>query len=209
MIVGMNTGNTALQTVLAALQTSTFTFQLTGSRYFQTHSEYSDYDFFVQDDLGSHYGTSSVRGFLYENDFSHEFVSNMDYSDDKSVNDVYKHSCGVHIQIVKDFKVKEAAQIELFVNGVGLYLRDKSFAKVLWKMAITFAERNKPVKPITASYLFNDDALAIIREVYPVFPGFGKTNSLSANKISAIGLHRRLTGMGLRESKDEVESLLK
>lgn len=213
MLAGMSVGITSLQIVLANLQTSTFTFHLTGSRYFGTNSEYSDYDFFVQDDHLSEYDVSGVRYSLVDKGFNLDFSHDCDYNEDISIVYVYKHPYGIHIQIVKDFEIKKKAQSSLFVNGASIHLRDKSLAKVLWKTALMYAQVSKPVKPATESYLFPGDALETIKYVYPISGKqiFGTLSNgyLKDNKIAAIGLYRRLTGLGLIDSKEAIDSLLK
>jgi ribosomal protein L7/L12 len=190
MISGMSVNNTGIQAVLAALQNSTFNFQLTGSRYFGTHGEHSDYDFFVQDDFSSH--LNGLRDFLNLEGFNHEFSADTDYSHDQFVNDVYKHYCGVHIQIVEDFELKKIAQNVLVSSGAGLHLRDKSLAKVLWSMAFTFAEKSKPE---SRSYVSRERALAAI------------TGAGNHDKIQSITAYRGMTGEGLKESKEAVETI--
>jgi hypothetical protein len=200
MITGMTLNNqTELQKVLEVFNKSTYQFQLTGSRFFGTNREDSDWDFFTE--VPKVLYPTSVFDFLEDNGFYTRF--NNHYDQDISFVSVYEHSCGIHVQIVKDFEQKKAAQELLYKTpGARVALRDKEIAKILWTMAILFVKENRPVKPTTASYLFSEDALGVIRQVVNDWKG-----NLILNKIQAIKMHRLMTGSRLKEAKDAVETL--
>ena len=103
--------------------TSPFEFQLTGSRYFGTAKNGSDFDFFTKEVEG-------VEIFLAQNGFVNQ---PNDYRNDPHTVRVYKKG-EVHVQIVNRFQLKLAAQFALTPILVNNW--DKDTLKVLWKMML-------------------------------------------------------------------------
>jgi hypothetical protein len=197
MITELSIENNLLQQVLSLLQDSTFNFQLTGSRYFNTANENSDYDFFVQ-------YSYEVRNFLAGNSFDEKWH---DYGDDPEIEVVFQHRyVPVHIQLVKNFDRKMKVQSALFISGASNHLKDKLLAKFIWNLGFHLVPVKE--KSVQASYLFKDDALNAVRSQFYVGGSFFSRPNLRDDKIQAIKLYRLLTGAGLKESKDAVESLL-
>lgn len=122
-----------LESVIQNLRNSEFKFYLTGSRFFNTAREDSDWDFFVEDD-----GIAierSLRSFITEEGFLNE--TNIEYKDKETVA-VWKHITEpIHIQIVKDARLKLDAQF--LIQSMGLHwqiARDgKAYSKLMWNLA--------------------------------------------------------------------------
>lgn len=107
------------------LQNSHFQFFLTGSRYFGTHTEKSDWDFFVERNPG-------LEEWLQQNGFHVESVS---YDKDPVITQVWKKD-EVHIQVVICAKAKMQVQRRLewiFVR----HKPSKDEAKLLWALGMT------------------------------------------------------------------------
>jgi hypothetical protein len=100
--------------VLRELQTSSFTFYETGSRFFGVNARKSDYDFFVGLDQ---VGRGSLEKFLYDLGFREEKVEA--YTGDRSIVSVFRHfDHPIDIQIVESAYQKKAAQDTLIRMGI-------------------------------------------------------------------------------------------
>lgn len=142
MIHGMKTDNyNARQLLLAKMsKIERYDFFITGSRAYGNSTEDSDYDFFVST---SKYENSEfdLRHWLNGNDFNvltyyahydiHEMKRN------QQLIDIYRHPCGIDVQIVKDAVKK--LEIQKFVFSFPQY---KTLSKVqqrrMWIEAYRF-----------------------------------------------------------------------
>lgn len=110
------------QVALSFVQMSKFQFFLTGSRFFGTHTEESDWDFFVQ-------YSQEVEPALINAGFKLETES---YATDPNFVKVYKRE-NVHIQIVRDARHKLRVQHNLI--PIMLQIKPtKEQARTLWAM---------------------------------------------------------------------------
>jgi len=118
--------------VINKLESSPIEFYLTGSRFFGTYGERSDWDFFTQD-------CSNTHEFLKKLGFVE--TSGSTYRTDPLIATVYIHKdTDIHVQVVKDAKLKNAIQKRLR-EVADLYpdlvpLGDKSVMKKIWKLLI-------------------------------------------------------------------------
>jgi len=112
---------------IALIVNSKFEFYLTGSRYFGTEKEGSDYDFFVLDSV-------ELRDFLENNGFRK--VKETGYKDTNTVN-VYIHDeYRIHIQIVVDVKKKlEIQKILTTAYNNGILNQKDLKSKHIWNLA--------------------------------------------------------------------------
>jgi len=113
---------------ITEMENSNFKFFLTGSRFFGTHHENSDWDFFVED-------SPQIRkvlenwGFVEENKY-HYF--------DMLTNIVYAHKqANIHVQCVKNARIKEHIQNSLLETtkkhpNFWTYL-PKCYRHLVWK----------------------------------------------------------------------------
>ena len=116
--------------VMKLAEEERFKFFLTGSRYFGTYTNNSDWDFFVE-------FSYEVKIWLEKEGF--EKKTNTDY-DDKTVIEAYSAG-GVDIQLVTDVELKNTAQELLKKNN--LFGRDKNINKLLWKAVLAGLTENK------------------------------------------------------------------
>lgn len=115
-------------------------FQLTGSRFFGTDTSFSDWDFFTQDCPG-------VRLWLKTNGFT-MYDGGSGYAGDGQCVNVYVFNDGrdpedmshqIHVQVVKDFDLKQTVQkLLLSLYGPELFPTDKQLVKSIWKHAFMF-----------------------------------------------------------------------
>jgi len=173
------TQKTAQEQVLDAMAVSRFVFHLTGSRFFGTNREDSDYDFFVEDDHYSPF-VGNVRSWLISEAFY--LMDKSDYlSTVQGINDVYQHvSANIQVQVVQDATKKQRIQdgIKNSPECMNVIKQcDKSRNKGLWEaLYIMDAFKPAPKTPV--------------------------------NKILMIKNVRELSGCGLKEAKDFVEGVL-
>jgi len=116
--------------VFPEMENSNQEFYLTGSRFFGTHNENSDWDFFTED-------CPEVRKELENLGFVEEQNS---YSDDLT-NKVYVHqSARIHVQCVKNVWAKTVIQdcIAELSNEIPSFLKNasKSRKKWLWQTLV-------------------------------------------------------------------------
>ena len=134
-----------------------FDFYLTGSRFFNTFRENSDWDFFIQD-------APDVRTFLSENDFKQMFDGGYEDQNFRCLWEKGK----VQVQLVIDAKLKEQVQ-KILLNDkalssiisnefIRLDIRSKDIckkqARVFWNLAydafkagMLYLEANLPINP--------------------------------------------------------------
>lgn len=189
--------------VLFALNQSSFTFYLTGSRFFGGNSSTSDHDFYV--DGSKDY--VNLETFLRSIGFYLDFETEDSYTDDL-IMAVFKHPEGVHVQIVRDIEAKTDVQNTLGASDVHYlgakftfgHAFTKDIRKYIWQVAVKSYLLAKSRLQVPSGILKNSDATRalhnLIRNVYP----------LKSQKIEAIKTIRQITGWGLKESKDFVES---
>lgn len=130
MIYGL--AKSQLDEVLSKMRESEFEFHLTGSRYFNTHNQGSDYDFFAQDG-------KDVRGFLRDLGFEVPGVDFMgeeqEYHDD-NIAIVFRHlAAGVDVQLQRNLEKKFRAQILLLSLGVFYNRMSKVSQRNYWNRA--------------------------------------------------------------------------
>lgn len=111
------------------MRNSRYQFALTGSRYHNTTTPSSDWDFFVQD-------SDNVRKFLNDLGFVPESVTYSRYKD-SFTDAVYvlhnkDHSKRIHVQLVKDFDAKKWANTQIKINGFSEVIRKPSLNH--WKI---------------------------------------------------------------------------
>lgn len=113
-------------------------FQLTGSRFFGTETSNSDWDFFTQDSKG-------VRLWLSTNGFE-LYPNTSSYAGDGFCVDVFVYkdedcdtnpSHQIHVQIVKDFALKQEIQNKL-ASMYDNFPTDKIIARSIWTQAFDF-----------------------------------------------------------------------
>lgn len=127
-----------INTMLFELQNSDLDFYLTGSRFFNTHNNNSDYDFFVED-------TPGVRQFLKSLGFSK--LNNSAYLDDNTVV-VYRYMpksgyyITIDIQIVVDAVKKQSVQNIMKYNDF-ILTGDKTYAKTVWNTLMSIYDAGK------------------------------------------------------------------
>jgi hypothetical protein len=131
-----------MPSIISEMRSSLYEFYLTGSRYWGTFTEKSDWDFFVQD-------SKSVREYLTKRGFTN-YSRYSEYAADGQCIDVFVYrpfnepssddlSNQVHVQIVLDAKFKQAVQEELF-RLFPRGFRDKDEASKIWLTAFTLAK---------------------------------------------------------------------
>lgn len=105
-----------------------YTFYLTGSRFFGTDTEESDFDFFVEGDERGWY----LDGFLQSLKFTK--VDTSPYKTDVSCVAIYQHSSGIHIQVVDN--VERRKTVRDLIQKYKLYcwgdFKINFFASQLW-----------------------------------------------------------------------------
>lgn len=109
-----------------------FKFYLTGSRYFGTETEESDWDVFAQDD-------GYLRYVLEQNGFEKEKLPK--YTGDSLCDAVYKKE-NIYVQLVNNVTKKRDIQFALIIPMYSLK-PDKNTARILWKLAVEAYERGQ------------------------------------------------------------------
>lgn len=116
--------------ILAEMELAPFRFYLSGSRFFGFEKPGSDWDFFVEDHL-------DLENWLTNNGFTQEsfcpYVST-------EILRIWNHGPQqIHVQVVKNARLKSAVQESLYnsVERYSLYNFSKEDRKVLWNIAIT------------------------------------------------------------------------
>ncbi len=114
-----------VMTALEFISSSTVLFYLTGSRFFGTQREDSDYDFFTK-------ANPVTEKLLDENGFHLDSES---YECDRVMTKVYKRD-NVHVQLVNNVRAKQWVQTKLhpFVWNTK---PSKEHLKLLWRLALT------------------------------------------------------------------------
>ena len=123
------------QQALIEIQGSEFDFHLTGSRFFNTEKENSDYDFFTQDHL-------SLADWLRAHDFINiTQVVPTNYADPLVV--VIYQKGKVHIQVVNDAPLKCCIQDCLRKSPLKAGLGNKGYARDFWRLLVAVARSQK------------------------------------------------------------------
>ncbi len=119
MILGESRVNNAYET----LRNSQWAFHLTGSRFFGTHTDQSDWDFFIE-------WNDQIELWLEENEFA---LDSQSYANDPLFVKVYKRD-NVHVQLVDNAKIKARIQHRLkpFFSAIK---PDKEMAQRFWQLA--------------------------------------------------------------------------
>jgi hypothetical protein len=118
------------QEILTFLHNVSEIFNLTGSRYFGTHREDSDYDFFT-------YKFTNYKSFLASLDFQRisRYVENNPHYVDENMAEVWRHKeAKIDIQIQKHFLLKIKAQ-KLIKNMDALVGVKKTQQHKIWNKA--------------------------------------------------------------------------
>ena len=121
---------------LEAMEQAPFEFHLTGSRFFETASQDSDWDFFVESD-------PDLPAWLEANGF--ELESDSDYVS-TGISEVWiNEPWRVHIQIISDARLKADVQEAMRDSGYAgrMYRMSKDDRKALWNFAFTLFEAGK------------------------------------------------------------------
>jgi hypothetical protein len=127
-----------VEQILQKMERSNYTFHLTGSRYFRTNNDQSDWDFFVED-CHSTEEKDMLRNYLLDLGFR-KVECDRQY-DDMSVLEVwsYYNSPKIDVQIVKSAAHKTVAQELLLSTGIMFKLQpesDKTTTKAMWNLAL-------------------------------------------------------------------------
>lgn len=113
-------------TSVVALMNSQFSFYLTGSRYFNTNTPQSDWDFFVQKN-------KELEEFLIKQGF---FVDSQASYSDPSVCKVYINpNDNVQVQVIFDAELKLLAQT--VIKRKNLITTDKKINRHIWEATIS------------------------------------------------------------------------
>lgn len=132
--------------IIELLERSSFTFHLTGSRFFGTARPHSDWDFFTQQ-------SPEVEDFLEDHAFTR--VNEMEenaltraYQGDVNIARVYEKD-DVQVQAVKDVRLKEVAQMILLdlppsVSQAFLRAKTRAETRSWWTWAYKMAEKYAP-----------------------------------------------------------------
>ena len=122
-------------------------FYQTGSRYFGTSTDDSDWDFFADD-------TIDTRRWLTDHGFIclSFYADNNEYNIDPFCNAVYRQG-KVDVQLVNNLDLKIKAQ-DLIKNKINVnWLRNKTIARVVWFSALSALDSmvEKPVDMVLES----------------------------------------------------------
>jgi hypothetical protein len=131
-------GERSTKTTLDWIRQSPITFHLTGSRFFGTDTEESDWDFFTQDLPGT-------RTELHHAGFKLDSES---YPNDTNFVAVYAKD-NVHVQLVPDVRMKKCVQ-EQIRSLPKLWKLDKEECQQLWYIALKLYRngmKNNTVEP--------------------------------------------------------------
>lgn len=115
-------------------QDSNHNYYLTGSRYFEHSSEFSDWDFFTQD-------SEETFEYLVTNGFSLRNSSN--YLKDKEICRVLRYSkpgIQIDVQLVSDVNLKLEAQTLIEVMGIYNPYEDMN---AIWNKAVAYIKAQK------------------------------------------------------------------
>ena len=141
--------NSEITKTIREMEDSSIVFYLTGSRFFGSSNDNSDYDFFIQKDTKDKDYVSELENFQNELLLSLGFriEAYAEYSsDDSQIVDVWIHeTLPIHIQVVSNAALKDIAQKHLYdiIPGRLMSLKDtheERRARVYyWKMAYEYA----------------------------------------------------------------------
>ena len=121
-----NVNNAEQSVVFAQMHNAPFVFFLTGSRFFETYTSKSDYDFFVKD-------SDQLRNWLMQNGFNRQKCHSYGSQD---ILAIYKFN-NIHVQVVEDPELKDKIQHVLkkwqIFEG-GLLRTNKVLQRQLWNL---------------------------------------------------------------------------
>lgn len=146
MLLGTFFAISPTEKLLEKMDESSHQFNLTGSRFFKTDTERSDWDFFIKD-------SEEIRHWLTTNGFT-RYTNASSYADDGQCLCVFvfgdnaepgDFSKQIHVQLVVDENVKKQVQIKLLElypfyekSRKGSFTTDKEIARMIWKNAFAF-----------------------------------------------------------------------
>lgn len=138
----MISGRTTKLSTLELMEKSEFNFHLTGSRFFGTATEKSDYDFFIED-------SEAVRTQLIKWRFYIESTG-ITYADTQTIR-IYKHPDNIHIQLVRNVPLKEKAQSILkdFYRKGNNYRMTKPQLRRIWDLVFDIIKNHIPLSTET------------------------------------------------------------
>lgn len=128
MIKGLMSGE-----ILSILASSKYIFHLTGSRFFGTNHELSDWDFYAQ-------YCKEVSLFLNQSGFNKVFqYSSFEGGVDENTQEIWRKD-GVDVQLVKSAKVKAVSQMIIQDLGICIDKRVKTSNQIrnIWNLVIRF-----------------------------------------------------------------------
>lgn len=140
MITGMANTQSTRATLIGEMGRCIFDFHLTGSQFFGGARSDSDWDFYVQD-------SDDVKRWLDKKGFFRVPAMDKDipgsYQDTNTV-DVFRHECGIDIQVQEDVRIKMIAHEIIDANALKdakLKRYDHLHIRALWDIAIDKAKR--------------------------------------------------------------------
>lgn len=110
------------------LQQSRYTFHATGSRYFGTATDESDWDYFVQFEA-SIYDDLVAAGFV---------LDTVSYAHDRHCVAIYRRD-DVHVQVVRNARIKQRVQERLYPI-LSMFQLTKEQERFLWQQALSLYE---------------------------------------------------------------------
>ncbi len=113
--------------VFFAMANSEYKFYLTGSRFFGTQQQNSDWDFFVQKTISI---DNDLSGMGFKREEKPSYI-------DPICDTVWKHPDGIHVQVVDDGRLKETAQLIIQNNNLLRFALSKTESALVWKAVIT------------------------------------------------------------------------
>lgn len=129
MIIGME--KSKRDQIIEAMEESSFNFHLTGSRFFKTDNDGSDYDFFTENN-------EEVVRFLLDLGFGLPQTKYETDDVDDNCSAIMRHSCGVDVQLSIDVKTRLVVQSIIFSSPrLRSQLYDKTISRVIWKSVFT------------------------------------------------------------------------
>lgn len=114
--------------LFGAMESSPYTFHLTGSRYMDTHRVDSDWDFFTP-------RSPQCRDWLYSHDFVDVLPSEPCY-DDYSVCMVLTHKLDVDIQLIKPEFVEKKLWARDVIKSLNIRLFTRGALRDLWSAVL-------------------------------------------------------------------------
>jgi hypothetical protein len=180
--------------VLHQLHASKFDFYLTGSRFFGSANETSDYDFFTP--------TTSVVDFLSSLGFN---VVCGEYAGDPNCLCVYRYKndkVQIDIQLVRDLQLKQKVQSLIKEHNL-LLGHDKYEAKIVWTTAF-YIVREMLKAQIELPFGKKEEKKEKLQFTFSEF-----NMMKNGERIPAIKAVRQSLNISLKEAKDLVDKKMK